>query len=276
MISIIICSRTKYVPEVLNLNISKTIGSDYELVVIDNSKKKHSIFSAYNEGVRKSKGDILCFMHDDILFHSLSWGQIVESYFLNNPNVGLIGVVGSHFMPTIPSAWWDNELLFGRLLQGSIKDGEYIVEDINHLNRIGSTPAVAVVDGMWLCFPRQIFNVIDWDESLFDNFHGYDIDISFQVWDKGFDVHVIEGIKIEHKSLGVVKDDYYDTIKSVYKKWSGIFPFIRGIDISDGEINARTRLVEVKHELRERHIALKRIINSKTYRLLHKIGLIKT
>ena len=60
MISCIICSRRPDISAELKENIASTIGCEYELVVIDNSKNEYSIFSAYNEGVRRAKGDILC------------------------------------------------------------------------------------------------------------------------------------------------------------------------------------------------------------------------
>lgn len=74
MLSLIICSRTPQISEELEKNIAETIGCEYELVVIDNSKNKYSIFRAYNEGVRLAKGDNLCFMHDDILYKTADWG----------------------------------------------------------------------------------------------------------------------------------------------------------------------------------------------------------
>ena len=78
MLSLIICSRTPKISEELEKNIADTIGCEYELVVIDNSLNKYSIFSAYNEGVKRSIGDILCFMHEDILYKTINWGQQVE------------------------------------------------------------------------------------------------------------------------------------------------------------------------------------------------------
>ena len=92
MLSLIICSRTKDLPLILKENIESTIGTEYELVVIDNSKNQYSIFSAYNEGVRRSKGDLLCFMHDDIMYDAVGWGNNVVRHF-DDPNTGLIGVL---------------------------------------------------------------------------------------------------------------------------------------------------------------------------------------
>ena len=47
-------------------NIANTIGTEYELVHIDNSDPKYSIYEAYNEGVKLSKYDNLCFLHEDV------------------------------------------------------------------------------------------------------------------------------------------------------------------------------------------------------------------
>ena len=74
LISLIICSRKADISEELKQNIAETIGCEYELCVIDNSRNEYSIFSAYNEGVRRAKGDILCFMHEDVLFRTNKWG----------------------------------------------------------------------------------------------------------------------------------------------------------------------------------------------------------
>ena len=56
MISCVICSRQPDISAELKENIASTIGCEYELIVIDNSKNEHSIYSAYNQGVVKSMG----------------------------------------------------------------------------------------------------------------------------------------------------------------------------------------------------------------------------
>lgn len=88
MISIIICSRKNYISSKLLQNINDTIGTLYELITIDNSSNKYSIFSAYNLGVKQAKYPFLCFMHDDILFNTESWGRKVINHF-NNSKIGI-------------------------------------------------------------------------------------------------------------------------------------------------------------------------------------------
>lgn len=67
MISIIICSRNSDISPTLIENIQHTIIVDNEVNVIDNSKNTYSIFSAYNEGVLRSKYPFLCFLHKGVL-----------------------------------------------------------------------------------------------------------------------------------------------------------------------------------------------------------------
>lgn len=74
MLSLIVCSRTNDISNELKENVSTTIGCDYEWVVINNSQNQYSIFSAYNEGVSRAKGDVLCFMHEDVLFRTNNGG----------------------------------------------------------------------------------------------------------------------------------------------------------------------------------------------------------
>ena len=67
MISIIICSRFQSISKELKDNIENTVGVVHEIICIDNSKSQYDIFSAYNEGVKRSQYPLLCFMHADIL-----------------------------------------------------------------------------------------------------------------------------------------------------------------------------------------------------------------
>ena len=63
MISCIICSRQPDIPAELKENIASTSGCEHEIIVTDNSSNRDTIYSAYNQGVRKSRG-YLCFMCD--------------------------------------------------------------------------------------------------------------------------------------------------------------------------------------------------------------------
>lgn len=267
MISIIICSRKPDIPDDLKQNIKDTIGTDYELIVVDNSHNKYSIFSAYHEGLKLANGDILCYMHEDIIFHTIEWGSEVEKYFAVYPNAGLVGVAGTHFLADMPAAWWDTEIRSGQLLQGTTVNGEYkVVGQDSWLDYKKTPTVVASVDGLWMCFQRKVFSFIRWDDSLFSGFHGYDTDISMQVWNAGFEVHIFWGVLVEHKSTGVAGTDFYNSLNVLYEKWKRNLPLVKGVELSNSEMSARLRIVELRHELYNLKSELSTICKSRQYR----------
>ena len=81
MISIIICSRFQSISKELKDNIENTVGVVHEIICIDNSKSQYDIFSAYNEGVKRSQYPLLCFMHEDILHYTNDWGKLLINHF---------------------------------------------------------------------------------------------------------------------------------------------------------------------------------------------------
>ena len=105
MISIIICSRFQSISKELKDNIENTVGVVHEIICIDNSKSQYDIFSAYNEGVKRSQYPLLCFMHEDILHYTNDWGKLLINHF-RDLKVGLIGISGPRFISQIPGIWW--------------------------------------------------------------------------------------------------------------------------------------------------------------------------
>lgn len=265
MISCIICSCAPNLLTELKKNIVSTIGCECELVIIDNSNDEYSIFSAYNEGVRRAKGDFLCFMHEDIIYHSQKWGNTIISYFKQFPNAGVIGVAGTHFLSKLPSGWWETDITSRNLLQGNKYNGIYECS-LDYVDVYKSNPTqVASVDGLWMCMPRDVLNKVKWDERRFNGFHGYDLDMSMQVWKAGYEVHVIWDILLEHKSLGNVKTNFYDIYDVLWKKWADSLPMVKGVSLSISEQEARTKIVELKKYIREQNELIEKILHSHAY-----------
>jgi len=227
MISIIVCSRSVEIPINLKNNIAKTIGTDYEIVSINNENNEFTIFEAYNQGVCIAKGDILCFMHDDILFRSVNWGQMVSKAF-ENEKCGLVGVVGCQFLSNKVQSWWTLGHHLGCITQGYIGDGQYKTFMDGEPLGVESKQGVAV-DGLWFCIRRELFDQIRFDDKTYDGFHCYDVDICMQVLDAGYQVRVLRDVHIEHKSGGQVSDKFYEQLGKFVTKWGKELPVSRGL-----------------------------------------------
>lgn len=244
MVSLIICSRNGNISLEQNINIQNTIGVEYELIVIDNSKNKHSITSVYNEGEKKAKYPYLCFMHDDILFHTNNWGKNVIQHFQDS-KVGLIGTIGSHFMPKTPIGWYQSKVTSGGGIQRIINHDGYNLEthkDLTYLKDKLSIEAV-VVDGLWFCVPKSLFKLVAFDENTFKGFHCYDLDICLQLRRVGYKILIISDIEIEHFSYGSFTEEWVKNSKLFFEKWKDQLPQVAGVNLSLEEMKAREDIV---------------------------------
>jgi hypothetical protein len=225
MISLIICSRTPFISEELRKNISETIEISYELIVIDNSQGQYSIFQAYNLGVKQAMYSILCFMHDDICYHTLGWGEKVIDYF-KDKTIGMIGIAGARYLSKIPTTWWapksDDE--WSAVCQN------YISTEKNNSTHLISQPLpsnsiqVVVLDGVWLCIKKEVFNTVTFDETNYSGYHFYDMDISLQIFTSGWNLLCIYDVLIEHFSTGRYDNGWIESARIFYDKWKYALP----------------------------------------------------
>lgn len=242
MISIIICSRTPAISKDLSENIQNTVGCDHELVIIDNSENAYSIFEAYNLGIKQSKGEYLCFAHDDILFHTKGWGLLVLNIFDQNKKLGLLGVAGAKTKTKMPSAWWDcpdgDKLLYLRqhLRDGSIDDWKKGFADKN-------IEKVVAIDGVFMIAKRdKRFRF----QKSFKGFHCYDLNISFEYIKLGYTIMVSNLILVEHFSLGKLDKNWYFSTLQMHKLYSNLLPLKakEGIAPNDFEFRNGTNFIK--------------------------------
>lgn len=233
MLSIIICNRKPKIDPTLEGNIHSTVGVEYELVAIDNSHGQYNIFQAYNEGVRRAKGDILCFMHDDVFFLRKDWGKTVEQIF-NDNTTGALGVDGGHYMPDCPCSWTSCYTTSFHTWRDD-KDGvcrEYSNAEFSNGQRLVE---VASIDGLWMCIRRSLFDTIRFDGKTFTGFHCYDSDICMQILAAGFRIKVTYDIDIIHNSNGTYNSTFFKNLELWHKKWHYMLPVVRGIELTEQE-----------------------------------------
>lgn len=231
MISIIISSCNKEYFVTLEQNISKTIGVEYEIVVVENLGAI-GICEAYNRGAQKAKFDMLCFAHEDIEFKTYNWGTKVLEIFNSNPDIGLLGAAGNIYKSLTPSHWSfpdaDKNSFYVNVVQGDFQTVKPITFYANptHVN----LKQVATIDGFWFCAPKDVILKFPFDSKTCTGFHGYDVEISLSV-QKKYTVAVTFDILIRHFSSGNFNRDWIDSILKVHKKWKGTLPLqIDGCD----------------------------------------------
>jgi hypothetical protein len=221
MISIIICLRTPKITSALEANIREKIGVPYEIIGIDNTSNQYSIFEAYNEGVARSSYDILCFMHEDILFHTSDWGQKIAKH-LSVPDTGIIGICGGSTLSKVPASWslYDQKKY---ILQSSRSGGKSVLHKTGQKSQSTSTQVV-VLDGVFLCANKSLFQKIRFDEKTFSGFHSYDLDICAQAFVAGYKNYAINDVLIEHFSNGHHNKQWVINSMKLSDKWNSLLP----------------------------------------------------
>ena len=221
MLSIVICSKNKEVCDQLVANINLTIGIPFELEIVTNAE---SITQAYESGLKRSTKEFCLFLHEDVLFHTQDWGRSLLDHFKRDSSLGLIGLAGSKTHTFVPSAWWDcseNDKVI-RIIQH--KPGGQ-TEDQNQGFKADKLEEVAVIDGVFMALRKEIG--AHFDQTLI-GFHGYDLDISLAVQEKGYKVAVIQDVVVEHFSLGNLHLGWLSALLHVHRKYKHLLPMAKG------------------------------------------------
>lgn len=224
MLSIIVCSRHKTLSKEFVDNIDNTVGVPYEIVSIDNSENQYTIFSAYNLGISRSNYPYLCFAHEDILFHTSSWGERIIAH-LQEPKTGIIGVAGCDIVPRVPSSWATLDSVGHNIIQTHLKKNKSTEIILKPKNYTLSKRSTIVLDGVFMCMRRELMQEIHFDENL-QGFHGYDYDITLKAIMAGYLNYVIYDIKLEHFSGGKTNKLYFRNLIHIFKKWEAHLPII--------------------------------------------------
>ena len=221
MISVVICSRESKISESLFNSIKEKIGCDYELIIIDNSETKYTIASAYNIGLEKSKYDIICFIHDDIVFHSLNWGIKLFEIFKTDQKIGLVGIAGSRIKTKTPSSWWENNPKHWvmNLIQHFPERKE--IKTISRGFENSSFEETVVIDGVFMGLRKD--NCIRFNEKM-SAFHNYDQSISIEYLKRDYKIGVTNEILLEHFSIGTKNKQWLLSNLNFYNYYSKYLP----------------------------------------------------
>lgn len=246
MISIIITSINLDLRAQLSENIKRTIGTEHEIIAIDNTGNKYSISQAYNLGANQAQYPYLCFVHEDILFHTKNWGELIVKH-LSTGNNSLVGVLGCLIKTLMPSGVYTPIKYLNRINQLQRKrDGGIDHYYENPLNELYSQ--VATLDGMFLATTKSNHNKYSFDEKMLKGFHGYDIDYSLGQATNG-KVIVVYDILIEHLSHGGNTKGWIDAQLQITEKWQQHLPAhvnLRKTEIIEAEtVNAEILLTSL-------------------------------
>ena len=246
--------------DTISRNIRETIGVPYEIIASDNAESKLGICTVYNRAAANARFEYLCFVHEDVLFSTQSWGQNIIRH-LHDKSIGLLGIAGGDTKSIIPSSWYiaskSNQIHLVQHYKYKKASPEYIRITDGSPNETARN--VAAIDGVLLCTRKDVFEKFKFDESTFPGFHGYDIDYSLQV-STMYRLRVIFDVLIHHYSEGKPDKQWWESARNISEKWKTRLP------ISVHELSAK--------EFRDHHWATMQIFLQRMFTLGYPVRFI--
>jgi Glycosyltransferase like family len=200
MISVLICSTNTDLFKQVTQNITESIGTAFEILHFNNKLAKKGICAVYNQLAKEAQYSILCFVHEDVMFKTAGWGEILLKTFLESEQVGLVGIAGSKYKSRYYSGWFTN--------LKTLDCASYIHQYPGSIEHVRLTPdnsnaaqEVVCIDGVFMCCRKNVWKENPFDDQLLKGFHFYDIDFSLRIAQKN-EVLVIYDLELIHITSG--------------------------------------------------------------------------
>lgn len=201
-------------------SIKDTVGckANVIFVVNDNSMGLSALY--YNMLINPQiESDIIVFCHDDVEFLKKGWGEELLRLFNKNKKFGIIGVAGSAEFDE-NGAWWNYEKKYGQVLHKH--DGKSWLTAFSPLLK-KDLEEVCVIDGLFIAVDRRRISK-NFDPEL-PGFNFYDIDFCLANFlDGKTKIGVTTNIRMAHKSIGQLSDEWYKNREIIREKYGDAFP----------------------------------------------------
>ena len=149
--------------KIVNDNLLKSLKNQtpkYELILLGNTKGEFkSAAEALNHGGKRAKGKYIMFVHQDVDLCSSKWLEEAKKMLDSIQNLGIAGVAGK-------------------------KDEKGVMTVIKHGNppepagsiTIKKPEGVQTLDECLLIIPKSVFNMLQFDEQVCNDWHLYAAD----------------------------------------------------------------------------------------------------
>jgi len=165
----------------------------HEIIGIHDAR---SLAEGYNRGLKRARGDIVIFSHDDILILDPDFARKISQRLQEFDILGFAGTPR-----VIAESWFSAGAPW---LSGAIA---HAYDKKLNLNVWNTAPWPVVdgiegIDGLCIMARREVAEEIGFDAATFDGFHLYDLDFSFSAWRAGKKLGVCCDIPVIHASAG--------------------------------------------------------------------------
>jgi len=200
-------------------NVHNTIGTQHKVVCYPNFNQ-YSLTQIYNQAIKEHNNEsaIIVFSHPDIIIKTKNWGRLLLNKF-NNSDFSIIGVAGTTYLHDDGVWWHDKSKMYGVVEH---TDGYSTWVSVYAKPISGYIKPVVVIDGLFMAVDCN--NIEHQFDEDFKGFHFYDLSFCFPNYLDGCNIGVTTDIRILHKSVGMVNQQWDDNRKQFVKKYKDELP----------------------------------------------------
>ena len=133
--------------------------------------------AGYNRAMYESRAKYKIYLHQDVFIINQNIIYDCIELFLQNPKLGMLGVVGCKKLSK-SGVWWESDSLYGM-----VGDGK---KDIKFLAPTQSYESVMAIDGLLMITQYDIM----WNERIFTGWHFYDTSQSLEFIRANYEVGI--------------------------------------------------------------------------------------
>ncbi len=170
----------------------------YKLV---RSEKNIGVYPTFWLGLKEATGDVLAFLHSDVMVAERGWDKRVIEAFKADPKLGLVGFIGSN---EIDGSGGRGLGTASNFMGGTYGRWTGSSAEVHGRRLTGMEPA-AVVDGCVMVFRRICLETIP-ERKDFPPHHFYDRLLSCEVREKGWTMATL-GVGFDHISGQTVNQE---------------------------------------------------------------------
>ncbi|MDR2880425.1 MAG: glycosyltransferase family protein [Azoarcus sp.] len=214
--SVIICSIHPWNFVQTSLHFERLLGSvPHEIIGIHDAR---SLAEGYNRGLKRARGDIVIFSHDDVTFLDRQFAQKIGERMQSWDVLGFAGA-----SRLICPVWFGaRKHLHGAVCHWSRRRAGYLSLMIYGTQDWPVTGGIEVLDGLCMIARHEVATAVGFDDDTFDGWHLYDCDFSFAAHLAGYRIGVCCDIAYIHASTSV-QDGRSVFISDSYKKYAERF-----------------------------------------------------
>jgi len=194
-------------------HIHDTIGVKHKVVCYPNFNQ-YSLSEIYNRGIKEyyEKNSIFVMCHNDIIIKTKNWGKSLLTKY-NCTNFDIVGLAGSTYLPE-SGMWWEDRSKMCGIVGHTDGNNTWISE---YSNEIYNVKDVVLIDGVFMSFnPDTIIHKFD---ENYKGFHFYDLSFCIPNYLDGCNIGVTTSIRILHKSVGEVNNQWDNNRKQFIKQY---------------------------------------------------------